>query len=171
MNVPTQRLGYRSMRTRVQFGSTDAYGVLWHGNAPSLFEMARAELVREFELPAQKLFQEGLAVPMVDLSVEYKSPAYGDDELEIQSTLLRPELPLPYLLFEYRVFRCETGTEVLRGRTRQILMRKDGRTLIRVPEAVRTRLEKIWSYLAEQPCWNDAAASAAALLPQQWRAT
>ena len=155
VHIPTQRLGYHAMRTRVQFGWIDAYGVLWHGHAQSFFEMARADLVRNFGLTARELFHEGLTVPMIDLSVEYTGPAYGDDEVEIQATLLRPELPFPYLMFEYRIFRVETGAGVLRGRTRQLLMRKDGRTLIRIPDGVRDSLDRIWKYLDEKPRWEE----------------
>jgi len=155
-HIPAQRLGYHAMRTRVQFGWTDAYGVLWHGHASSFFEMARADLVRGFGLSARDLFHTGLTVPMIDLWIEYIGPAYGDDEIEIQATLFRPELPFPYLIFEYRIFRMETGAGVLRGRTRQLLMRKDGRTLIRIPDAVRESLDRIWKYLEEMPRWEDA---------------
>jgi len=155
MNVETRRLGYHSLKARVQFGWTDPYGYLWHGHALSYFEMSRADLVREFGLPAQRLLEEGLAVPMVDVAVEYLSPAYGDDELEVQCTLLRPVLPFPYLLFEYRIRRCADGAEVLRGRTRQLLIRKDGRTLIRIPQPVREGLERIWAYLDGCPRWAE----------------
>lgn len=158
-NIPTQRLGYHSLRMRVPFGWTDAYGYLWHGHALSYFEMSRADLVRRFDLPARRLLEDGLAVPMVDLAIEYMSPAYDDDELEIQNTLLRPELPFPYLLFEYRIVRCADGAEVLRGSTRQLLIRKEGRTLIRIPDGVREALERIWAYLDGCPRWQEDAAS------------
>jgi acyl-CoA thioester hydrolase len=158
-NIPTTRLGYHTLRVRVPFGWTDPYGYLWHGHALSYFEMSRADLVRRFDLPARKLLEEGLAVPMVDLAVEYRSPAYDDDELEIQNTLLRPELPFPYLLFEYRIVRCADGAEVLRGNTRQLLIRKEGRTLIRIPDGVREALERIWAYLDGCPRWQEDAAS------------
>lgn len=156
-NIPTRRLGFHSLRARVPFGWTDPYGYLWHGHALSYFEMSRADLVRRYGLPARKMLEDGLAVPMVDLAIEYRSPAHDDDELEIQNTLLRPELPFPYLLFEYRILRCADGGEVLRGSTRQILIRKEGRTLIRIPEGVREGLERIWAYLDGCPRWKEDA--------------
>lgn len=156
LNVGTQRLGYHSVPARVQFGWTDPYGLLWHGHALSYFELARADIVRPFGLPAAVLLERGLAVPMMDLSVEYRAPAFDDDELEIQNTLLKPEIPIPSLVFEYRIFRCEDSTEVLRGRTHQLLTKQDGGPLIRIPLAVRDGLDRLWAYLDERPRWSEA---------------
>ena len=153
--IEATRLGYHAVPARVQFGWVDTYGMLWHGHALSYFEQARADIVRKFDLPAHKLFDLGMAVPMVDLDVRYVSPARDDDELEIRISLLKPRLPLPYLLFEYRIHRVEDGAEVLRGRTRQMVIRNDGRVLIRLPKEVRTCLDAIWAYLDTCPRWDD----------------
>src|ERR1700674_1728567 len=98
-SIETITLGYHSVPARVQFGWVDAYGILWHGHALSYFEQARADIVRKFDLPAHKLMSEGLAVPMVDLQVKYLASARDDDELDVQVTLLKPTLPVPYLMF------------------------------------------------------------------------
>jgi len=156
-SIETTRLGHHSVPARVQFGWVDSYGMLWHGHALAYFEQARADIVRKFDLPANKLSKEGLSVPMVDLQVQYLSPAREDDELDLQVTLLRPKLPVPYLLFEYRIFRVGgvgPAVEVLRGSTRQLVMRNDGRVLIRTPPVVMTCLEAIWRYLDTRPRWG-----------------
>lgn len=147
--------GYHETPIRVQFGQVDRYGYLWHGHALSYFEIARADLVRNFELSASALLKEKLAVPMIELSCEYRNPAYDDERLAIQSTLVRPSDPTPYLNFIYRVVRMEGHEEILRGKTRQLIMRPDGRLLIRVPATIRERMEKLWNYLATQKRWVD----------------
>lgn len=153
-SIPSARLGYHSLRVRVAFGQVDSYGILWHGHALSYFEQARADLVRLFDLPAAKLLQAGLAVPMVDLQVQYRSPARDDDQLDVQITLLRPELPVPYLMFEYRIVHAGDRREILRGATRQIVTKSDGGVLIRLPGPVAACLENIWRYLDDRPRWD-----------------
>ena len=153
-SIDTTRLGYHSVPARVPFGWVDAYGILWHGHALSYFEQARADIVRKFDMPAHRLLNEGLAVPMVDLQVQYVAPARDDDELDVQVTLLRPELFVPYLMFEYRIVRRADSVEVLRGSTRQVVMKSDGRLLIRPPGLVLTCVQNIWRYLETRPRWE-----------------
>ena len=148
-------LGYHETHIRVQFGQVDRYGYLWHGHAISYFEIARADLVRNFDLSASALLKEKLAVPMIELSCEYKNPAYDDEGLIIQSTLVKPSDPTPYLDFIYHIVREEGHEEIFRGKTRQLIMRHDGRLLIRVPATIRERMEKLWNYLANQKHWID----------------
>ena len=148
-------LGYHETPIRVQFGHVDQYGYLWHGHALSYFEIARADLVRNFELSASALLEEKLAVPMIELSCEYKNPAYDDEKLVIQSTLVKPSDPTPYLDFIYRVVREEGDENILQGKTKQLIMRNDGRLLIRVPSTIQERIEKLWNYLANQKRWMD----------------
>ena len=153
-SISTTRLGYHSVPARVQFGWVDSYGIMWHGHALSYFEQARADIVRKFDLPAHRLLKEGLAVPMVDLQVQYIAPARDDDELDIQITLLQPALPVPYLMFEYRIFRTSDAVEILRGSTRQIVIKNNGQVLIRVPALVTTCVQNIWRYLETRPRWE-----------------
>jgi acyl-CoA thioester hydrolase len=145
--------GYHETRLRVQFGQVDRYSVLWHGHAASFFEIARADMVRDFGLGAPDLSKSNLAVPMVEFSCEYFKPAFDDDALTVQSTLLQPELPVPELVFHYRVVRIRDQQELFRGRTRQLVTRSDGRIRIRVPSPFRERLEEVWAYLAGRPRW------------------
>lgn len=149
-----QILGYHETPIRVPFGHIDGYGYLWHGHALSYFEIARADLVRPFGLSALNLLEAGLAVPMLELSCEYKKPAFDDEELVVRSTLIKHEIPLPYLDFLYRIKRMDDDEEILRGKTRQMLVKKDGTVLIRIPGPIRQRLEEIWEYLAQQPTWS-----------------
>ena len=153
-SIETTRLGYHSVPARVQFGWIDSYGFLWHGHALSYFEQARADIARKFDLPAHKLLKEGLAVPMHDLQVRYSTPIRDDDELDIQVTLLKPTLPVPFLMFEYRIFRSIDSQEALRGSTCQVLVKSDGRLVIRTPRLVSDCFERIWQYLETRPRWQ-----------------
>ncbi len=149
-------LGHHETRVRVRFGEVDPYGYLWHGHALAHCESARADIARRFGLGATDMLDSGLVLPMVEATCLYKNSAFDDEELIVQSTVLRPRLIAPFLVFYYRTIKAESGQEVFRGRTRQVFMQRDGRFITRLPELARTRLEALWNYLEERPAWRDA---------------
>ena len=148
-------LGYHETPVRVQFKEVDRYGQLWHGHAASYFEIGRADIVRKFDLSVSALLKEKVMAPIIELSCEYKSPAFDDEPLMIQTTLLKPEKPLPYLNFHYHIVKNVTNNVLLKGKTKQVIVRSDGKIRFRVPAAIRERLERLWEYLAEQKSWMD----------------
>lgn len=151
-------LGYHATTVRVRFGEIDRYGYLWHGHALACFEIFRADIAREFNLRTTDLLDTGLTMPMAEANCIYKNPAYEDEQLMIQGTLLRPRLPAPFLVFIYRALKKDSDVEVFRGRTRQIFVREDGRLITRLPDAVRERLATLWNHLADCPAWDDRRA-------------
>jgi acyl-CoA thioester hydrolase len=155
VGVAYQTFGYQETLVRVQFGLVDRYGTVWHGHVPAFLEIARADLARSFALGASDLLQADLAVPMLELECQYKAPAFDDEQLVVQGTLLKPALPLPELVFLYRIVRATNHEEIARARTRQLFVRPDGRLIVRVPRAIQQRLDNVWDHLSKQPAWLD----------------
>lgn len=147
-------LGYHETTVRVRFGEIDRYGYMWHGHAMACFEIFRADIARKFGLRTSDLLDTELTMPMAEAGCVYRNPAYEDEQLNIQGTLLRPALPAPFLVFIYRALK-DGDVEVFRGRTRQIFVRQDGRLITRLPDAIRERLTTLWGHLADCPVWED----------------
>lgn len=150
-----ETLGYHETDIRVRFGMVDRYGTLWHGHVLAFCEAARADLARTFELSALDLLKEDIAVPMLELNCRFKTPAFDEDALVVQSTLLKPDLALPELVFNYRIVRAAPRGEIVRVMTRQMMIRASGRVTTRVPDSIRGRLQRVWDYLATRPVWRD----------------
>jgi acyl-CoA thioester hydrolase len=148
-------LGYFCTDLRVRFGETDRFGYMWHGWVLAYFERARADIARFCRLTPSDLLEFELTVPVVDLDVKYTSVAYDDEELIVQATLLRHRLRLPFLDFHYRIVKKHDAKEVARGRTRQVLIRQNGRLITRVPKEVLSRLATLYAHLESQPRWPD----------------
>jgi acyl-CoA thioester hydrolase len=148
-------LGYHETPVRVQFREVDRYGYLWHGHAASYFEIGRADIVRKFDLSVSALLKEKVMAPIIELSCEYKSPAYDDEQLIVQTTLLKSDQPSPYLNFHYHIVKNATNTILLKGKTKQVIVRSDGQIRFRIPATIQERLEGLWEYLAEQKSWMD----------------
>lgn len=165
MSALTYRtLGYHETPVRVRFGEVDNYGYLWHGHVLAYFEWLRMDLARRFNFRTPDLLESELILPMLETTCVYKNPSFEDDELLIQGTVLKPNVPDPFLVIDYRAIKADSRQEVFRGRTRQVFKRRDGRMTTRIPEVIRTRLVELWSYLEQQPSWPDANEAARSIV-------
>mgnify|MGYP003449703786 FL=1 len=72
---------------RVRYAETDQMGVVYHGNYAQYFEMGRVEWLRNQGVSYKELEQSGVMLPVVSLSMNYKKPAYYDDELTVVTKL------------------------------------------------------------------------------------
>lgn len=74
-------------RYRVPYADTDMMGVVYYGNYLTLFERARNELMRSRGPSYAKMEEGGLMLPVVEAHVDYRAPAFYDDELDIAAWL------------------------------------------------------------------------------------
>ena len=68
---------------RVPYADTDQMGVVYYGNYLTLFERCRNELMRQSPMTYREMERRGLALPVIEAHVDYKSPAFYDDLLEL----------------------------------------------------------------------------------------
>lgn len=75
---------------RVYYEDTDAGGVVYHSNYLNFMERARTEWLRSlgFEQPQVKT-ELGIIIVVHSLSVDFKSPAYFNDMLEIHCQITK----------------------------------------------------------------------------------
>jgi acyl-CoA thioester hydrolase len=120
-------------RIRVIYGDTDQMGVVYHANYFRYFELSRIELIRSRGSSYREMEREGLALPVVEATASYKSPARYEDML-----LVRPhvsEVKRVSLTFTYEIFR-EGGpdTPLCTGRTVHACVTREGKPT-RLPDA------------------------------------
>lgn len=72
---------------RVRYAETDQMGVVYHGNYAQYFEMGRVEWLRNKGISYKELEESGVMLPVVSLNMNYKKPAYYDDELTVITKL------------------------------------------------------------------------------------
>lgn len=72
---------------RVRYGETDQMGVVYHGNYAQYFEIGRVEWLRYQGISYKELEKSGVMLPVVSLSMDFKKPAFYDDELTVTTTL------------------------------------------------------------------------------------
>ena len=120
-------------RLRVIYGDTDQMGVVYHANYFRYFELSRIEFIRARGSSYREMEREGLALPVVEVTASYKSPARYEDML-----LVRPrvsEVKRVSLTFTYEIFR-EGGpdTPLCTGRTVHACVNREGKPT-RLPDA------------------------------------
>ena len=86
---------------RIRYGETDQMGVVYHGNYAQYLEMGRIEWLREFGLSYKKMEEDGIKLPVISLSLNYKKPATFDDLIYITTQL--EKLPTAKIVFNYSI--------------------------------------------------------------------
>lgn len=84
---------------RVRYGETDQMGVVYHANYAQYFEVGRTEWLRQFGITYKRMEEEGIMLPVISLSINYKNSARYDDVLKVKTRL--KSVPRASIEFEY----------------------------------------------------------------------
>lgn len=73
------------IKVRVRYSETDQMGVVYHGNYAQYFEMGRVEWLRNIGISYKWMEDNGIMLPVVSLTMNYKKPARYDDNLLVKT--------------------------------------------------------------------------------------
>ena len=76
------------LETRVRYAETDKMGVVYHANYLIYLEISRVEWLRNHGVSYKELEDSGIALPVVNININYKRPALYDDLLTIKTSLI-----------------------------------------------------------------------------------
>jgi len=88
---------------RVRYAETDQMGFLYYGYYAQFYEVARAEMIRQFGYTYKQMEQDGVVMPVVKMNCKYLKPAYYDDNIRIETTIEDVDR-LPFLTFKHKLF-------------------------------------------------------------------
>jgi acyl-CoA thioester hydrolase len=93
-------------KLRVRYGETDQMGFAYYGVYAQYYEVGRVETMRLLGFSYKDVEARGILMPVVDFSIQYKKPAYYDDEITIETTLstIPDGVRIP---FDYRCFNAK----------------------------------------------------------------
>ena len=91
-------------KIRVRYGETDQMSFVYYGVYAQYYEVGRVELLRSLGVTYKELEEMGFALPVVNLNINYKKPAYYDDELTIRTTI--KEVPSAKITFYYEMLNA-----------------------------------------------------------------
>lgn len=75
------------IQVRVRYSETDQMGVVYHGSYVPYFEMGRVEWLRNHGVSYKMMEEQGIALPIVSMHINYKKPARYDDLLTVKTKL------------------------------------------------------------------------------------
>ncbi len=89
-------------KIRVRYGETDRMGYVYYGNYAEYYEVGRVEALRKMGFSYREIEERGILLPVIDFSIQYKKPAFYDDEIRVVTTIR--ELPGVRMTFYYECF-------------------------------------------------------------------
>lgn len=89
------------IKIRVRYSETDQMGVVYHGNYAQYFEMGRVEWLRNMGISYKWMEDNGIMLPVVSLTMNYKKSARYDDLLTIKTKMLK--LSSVKIEFDYEI--------------------------------------------------------------------
>ena len=89
------------IKIRIRYGETDQMGVVYHGNYAQYLEMGRIEWLRSLGISYKKMEEDGIMLPVVSLSLNFKKSACYDDLINVKTQLKK--LPTARIEFDYEI--------------------------------------------------------------------
>lgn len=123
---------------RIYYEDTDAAGLVYHANFIKFLERARTEYFRRHGFLIAKLAEEGFIFPVVRMEIDFKSPAFLDDLLSVETTPARTGGST--LTLCQRIVRQSDQKLLVEGFVKLACINKAHKA-IRVPLAIRRLLE------------------------------
>lgn len=105
-------------------------GFVHHSNYVNYYEVARTEMLREFGTSYKELEDEGVMLPVMEVSIKYLRPAHYDDLLTVRITL--SQLPTVRMVFDHEVYN-QNGELLNTGRVVLAFMNSETRRACRAP--------------------------------------
>jgi len=124
---------------RVRFCETDKMQFVHHAKYVEYFEIARTEMLRHYGLPYKTIEDSGIEMPVVEVSVKYKSAAFYDELLTVEATV--SEIYSPKVHINYKVYK-ENGDLAAEGFTVLAFMKAATKHACRPPELYINTLKK-----------------------------
>ena len=107
---------YHQIQIRVRYSETDQMRVVYHGNYAQYFEMGRVEWLRNKGVSYKWMEDNGIMLPVVSLTMNYKKPARYDDLLTLKTILTNQsnvKIEFDYELYNEAQELLTTGSSIL----------------------------------------------------------
>ena len=104
------------VQIRVRYSETDQMQVVYHGNYAQYFEIGRVEWLRNKGISYKWMEENGIMLPVVSLTMNYKKPARYDELLTLKTIFKR--LSTVKIEFDYELYNEDeelltTGNSIL----------------------------------------------------------
>ncbi|GHC54672.1 acyl-CoA thioesterase [Ulvibacter litoralis] len=122
---------------RVRYGETDQMGIVYYGNYAQYLEQGRTEWLRELGFSYRWMEENNVQLPVINLNIDYKSPAHYDDLLTVVTTLVK--IPTVRIEFYYEIYN-QNDKLLITANTTLVFVNSTTKKLMKAPSYL---LEKL----------------------------
>jgi acyl-CoA thioester hydrolase len=130
---------YNSTTIRVRFDEVDKMGFVYHGNYAKYFHISRTDLLRKIGVNDKILEDQGIIMPVTDISINYVKPVFYDDEIIVETAL--KEVSGLRLIFTHLVYN-EENKVINKAKSTLVFVNDKTLKVIRIPENILQKIEK-----------------------------
>jgi acyl-CoA thioester hydrolase len=117
---------------RVRYADTDQMTFAYNGKYFEYFEVGRTEMMRDQNLTYKQIEENGYYMPVHSTYIEYKSPAFYDELLEIETRVEKfPELKIR---IDHTVRSVNRDILICTGYVELVFVKKENGKLSRPPK-------------------------------------
>lgn len=109
-------MNFHQTKIRVRYSETDQMRVVYHGNYAQYFEVGRVEWLRNKGISYKWMEENGIMLPVVSLSINYKKSARYDELLTLKTILKKQtsvRIEFDYELYNEQDELLTTGNSIL----------------------------------------------------------
>lgn len=123
---------------KVRYSETDQMGVVHHGNYAQYLELSRIEWLEKLGISYRSMEENGMMLPVYEMSFKFLKPAFFDDKLKIVTRLKK--LPNVKIEFSYEIYNQHKEL-LTTASTTLVFMDSKTRRPVKCPEYIIEKLE------------------------------
>ena len=132
-----------SFEMQVPFFDVDSYRIVWHGNYPKYFEIARCKLLDMIEYPYSVMEESGYFFPVIDLKTKYIKPLIFEQNIKVTAELMVWENKL---IIDYLIQDIDSNEIVTKAQTTQVaVLMPEKITQFQSPQLLIDNVQKLLS--------------------------
>jgi len=128
---------------RVRYADTDQMHYAYNGKYFEYFEVGRTEMMREQGLTYKTIEANGYQMPVVEAFLQFRSPAYYDELLEVETRV--EKLPSAKVHIDHTIRSLERDVVIAEGYIELAFIKSDTKKITRAPEFFTSALKKFFT--------------------------
>ncbi len=125
-------------KIKVRYAETDQMAVVYHGNYAQYLEIGRLEWLSALGISYKDMEANGVMLPVVSLSLNYKKPARYGDVLSVSTTLSKS--PTAAIEFNYEIHNS-SGELLTTAHTKLVFINMKSNFPMRCPQYILDKLQ------------------------------
>jgi len=126
-------------KLRVRYSDTDQMKYAYYGVYAKYLEIGRVELLRSIGISYKQIEELGFGLPVVNLKINYRKPAFYDDLLTIETTI--KQINNVKLIFKYKIYN-EQDELLNTAETTLVFVNLETRKICIPPNLIFNKLQK-----------------------------